>query len=186
VADGELIQRAADGEAAALEDVGVDHGGLYIFVAEEFLDRPDVIADFKQVSGKRVSERMTPEENLHFVFGKDNRQRRGLLGAHQVNALINLLLQDVAVKKENGRESLSLGGGGDLAIDGQVGQEGRDFGRAHIFGMAELVEVDRAFDPIYVSFFGTDGIMFDTDSGAELVEEFWGLGSHRLAFLNTV
>jgi hypothetical protein len=32
--DGLLIQRAFDGESAALEDVGIDHGGADIFVTQ--------------------------------------------------------------------------------------------------------------------------------------------------------
>jgi len=38
------IQRGAHGQAAALEDVGVDHGGFDILVAEQFLDGADVVA----------------------------------------------------------------------------------------------------------------------------------------------
>ena len=41
---GALVQGAADGQAAALEDVGVDHGGFDILVAEQFLDGADVVA----------------------------------------------------------------------------------------------------------------------------------------------
>jgi hypothetical protein len=40
------IQRAAHRPAAAFQDVGVDHGGAYILVAQEFLHRADVIAGF--------------------------------------------------------------------------------------------------------------------------------------------
>ena len=38
------VEGGFDGEAAALEDVGVDHGSLDVFVAEEFLDGADIIA----------------------------------------------------------------------------------------------------------------------------------------------
>lgn len=49
------IQRAADGEAAAVEDVGVDHGCGDIFVAQQFLKGANIITRFKQVDaiGKR-------------------------------------------------------------------------------------------------------------------------------------
>ncbi len=39
------VQRTADSLAAAVEDVGVDHGGLDIFVAQEFLDGADTCPD---------------------------------------------------------------------------------------------------------------------------------------------
>ena len=52
------VQRAAHGEAAPVEDVGVDHCSLDIFVAEQFLDGPDVIAVLQQVGGERVAKGM--------------------------------------------------------------------------------------------------------------------------------
>ena len=42
-----LIQRAADGEAAAIQNVRINHGGLDIFVAEEFLDGANIVTRFK-------------------------------------------------------------------------------------------------------------------------------------------
>ena len=50
------VQRAVDGQAAALDDVGVDHGGGDIFVAQQFLDGPNIITGFKEVGGKRVTQ----------------------------------------------------------------------------------------------------------------------------------
>ena len=41
---------------AAVEDVVVDHGGLEIVVAEEFLGGADVGAIFEQVRGDGVAE----------------------------------------------------------------------------------------------------------------------------------
>ena len=46
------IQGRADGQAAALEHVGVDHGRLDVFVALQFLDGADVVAVFEQVGGE--------------------------------------------------------------------------------------------------------------------------------------
>ena len=56
-----LIQGAADGEATSIEDVGVDHGCLDVFVAEEFLDCPDVITGLEQVGGEGMTEGMTSD-----------------------------------------------------------------------------------------------------------------------------
>ena len=50
------VERAADGQAAALQDVGVDHGGLDVLVAEELLDRADVVVVLQQVGGEGVAE----------------------------------------------------------------------------------------------------------------------------------
>ena len=53
---GSVVEGAADGAGAASEDVGVDHGGADIGVAEEFLDGADVVAVFEQVGGEGVPE----------------------------------------------------------------------------------------------------------------------------------
>ncbi len=41
------VQRALYSLAAAVEDVGVDHGRLHVFVAQKLLDGPDVVAAFQ-------------------------------------------------------------------------------------------------------------------------------------------
>ena len=37
------VEGGLNSEAAALEDVGVDHGGFHVFVAEQFLDGTDIV-----------------------------------------------------------------------------------------------------------------------------------------------
>ncbi len=41
------VQRTADGEAAAVEHVGVDHRGADVLMAEQLLDRADIVAVFE-------------------------------------------------------------------------------------------------------------------------------------------
>ena len=48
-------------QPAAIENMSVNHGRLHIFVPEEFLDGPDVIALLQQMRGKTVSEGMTTD-----------------------------------------------------------------------------------------------------------------------------
>jgi len=50
-----------------------------------------------------------------------------------------------------------LGGGGDVLLDGQIGQKGFDFPAAHFVRMALVVEQNVAFDPVYISLFGANG-----------------------------
>ena len=57
------------------------------------------------------------------------------------------------------RKGLVLSGSGHLLLDGQVGEEGLDFGDAHIFRVSLVVEEDEAFDPVDVSLFGAIGVM---------------------------
>jgi len=61
-----------------------------------------------------------------------------------------------------GEEGLILGRGGDLLMDGQVGEERFDFGDTHLLGMAFVVEEDEAFDPANVGLLGAVGIVFAT------------------------
>ena len=51
-----MIEWAADAGGAAVEDVGVDHGGGDVLVAEQLLDGADVVAVLEQVGGEAVAE----------------------------------------------------------------------------------------------------------------------------------
>ena len=53
------IQRTLDTGAALRHDMGIDHGGLDTRVAEQFLDRPDVIALLQKMRGKGMTQRIT-------------------------------------------------------------------------------------------------------------------------------
>ena len=50
------VERALHRTGPALHDMGVDHGGVYIFMPEEFLDCADVISVLKQMCCKAVPE----------------------------------------------------------------------------------------------------------------------------------
>jgi hypothetical protein len=57
LAVGEAVEGAADAAAAGLvEDVGVDHGGLDVAVAQQLLDGADVVPLLEEVGGERVPE----------------------------------------------------------------------------------------------------------------------------------
>ena len=47
--------------AASVQDMGIDHGRADILVPKEFLDGTDVIACFKQMRGKGMSEGVTTD-----------------------------------------------------------------------------------------------------------------------------
>jgi hypothetical protein len=51
-------------------------------------------------------------------------------------------VQDVAVEEQERAQRLVLGGGGNLALDGEGAEEARDLGGAHLGGMALVVEED--------------------------------------------
>ena len=55
------VQRATNGQAAAIEDVSIDHGGGDIFVPKQILDGADIVAGFKQMGGKAVAKGMATD-----------------------------------------------------------------------------------------------------------------------------
>ena len=63
------IQRAFDRQSAALEDVGVDHGGTDIFMAEEFLNGADVVPVLEEMGGEGMAKGVAGDALLDFGFG---------------------------------------------------------------------------------------------------------------------
>lgn len=55
----EAVHRAADAEWAAVQDVGVDHRRGDVLVAEQFLDRADVLAVLEEVGGEGMAQGVT-------------------------------------------------------------------------------------------------------------------------------
>ena len=52
------IRRTPDPFSTTVQYVSVDHRRGHVFVAEQFLNRADVVAVLKQVRGKRMPQRM--------------------------------------------------------------------------------------------------------------------------------
>jgi hypothetical protein len=46
------IDGAANASRSTVEDMGIDHRRFNIIMAQEFLDRPDIVTAFEQLSGK--------------------------------------------------------------------------------------------------------------------------------------
>lgn len=78
-------------------------------------------------------------------------------------------VEDILVEKQQGREGLSLGGGGDLLLGSQVAQKLPDFCYAHGGGMAEFVEADVFLVPRDVGFLGADGVSAQANGLAQTV-----------------
>lgn len=60
-----------------------------------------------------------------------------------IDLQVERLVQDMAIEKEQGAGRLILSGGGDVLIDGEIGQEGLHLGCAHLLGMALVVEEEK-------------------------------------------
>ena len=53
------IEGTADGQTSFVEDVGIDHGGANVFVAEEFLHGANIVPRFEEMGGKGMAEGVT-------------------------------------------------------------------------------------------------------------------------------
>lgn len=112
------------------------------------------------------------EDALNLVAREDDGQAFGSLGTHRVD-IAEVLMKNITIEKENGAEGLVLGRSSDVFVQSEMGQELFDFGCAHLTRMAFVMKKNRAFDPIHVSFFSAEGIVFDADGSLDLVEQFF-------------
>jgi hypothetical protein len=81
-------------------------------------------------------------------------------------------MENLIVEKDEGVESLVLGGGGHFLVHGQIGEESLDFGSSHLAGMTFLMEEDVAFDPENIYLLRAEGVMLHTKDFADLIQEF--------------
>ncbi len=120
-------------------------------------------AAVEQLRDEALDAGHLPQHALHLRFGQHGGQALGLPGADgfQVEG-VQLLPQHFAIEEQEGAEGLRLRRGRDLFRDGQVDQKGADFGRAHVAGMALVVEEDKTAHPSQVSLFGTQRIVLES------------------------
>ena len=85
---------------------------------------------------------------------------------------IERLLENFAVEKQQGTESLVLSGRCHFPRHGQMSQILADLAVSHLPGMAFLVKQDVVLDPAQVSLFSLDAVVFDTNQVANLLEQF--------------
>jgi hypothetical protein len=66
------IEGRFDGVTAALEDMGVDHGGLHVFVTEQLLNCANIVVVLQKVGSKGMTKRVRSDMLVNF------RKPRGL------------------------------------------------------------------------------------------------------------
>lgn len=103
------VQRAAHGQAAAVEDVGIDHCRLHVLVAEQFLDRADVVTVLQEVGGEAVAKGMAVD-----ALGQ-----AGLLG-RPTDGLLQSALVDVVAAEQPGLGMPGQFGGGEDVLPGPL------------------------------------------------------------------
>jgi hypothetical protein len=87
--------------------------------------------------------------------------------------------EHVVVEEEERGQGLVLGPGADVAITGEVVDEGAYFCCTHAAGVALVVEDDEAFDPIAVRALRAGAVVSALEREADELEEFWVARRHR-------
>ena len=95
----------------------------------------------------------------------------GRLGPDAVDGVVELLVEDRAIEEQQRAEGLILRRGGDMAFDGQMGEERLDLRAAHVLGVALAVVQDEAAHPIDVGLLGADRVVLGADRIAHLVQQ---------------
>ena len=167
----DLIQRAPDSEAAAVEDVGVDHGGFDIAVAEKVLNCAYVthrvaslIAVFEQVGGEGMAEGMAAD-----VLGDAGEAGGGFDGSLESGG--------VGVVAAAGARSGVRGevGGGEGILPGPFGSRGG------VFAVEGVGKIDRGEA-------GGEILLEEETDALEMFAEGrdQGLGEHRKAIFEAL
>ena len=138
----------------------------------EALDQPQAEAEY-EFGDELVGAGHGGDHGHGFFSGEDDGQVVGGFFGPDGGDGGQVYLEHLVVEEQDGAEGLVLGGGRDVFIHGQVGEEGFDFGVAHRFGVAFVVEQDVSFDPLGVGLFGADGVLFISDGVTDLVEQFF-------------
>ncbi len=92
-----------------------------------------------------------------------------------------VFLESGAVQEQDGTLGLILGGGGHFSFNSQAGDEGFNFGRAHLVAVLHdfallqpgVVKEDGAHNPIEAGLFGATGIVLGTQGIADPFEQFF-------------
>jgi len=106
-----------------------------------------------------------------FGAGKDDRKLRRAPDAFHAGEVLELPLEDLPIKEEEGAEGLILGGGGDAAVDGEVTEEGGNLRFAQLLGVAFAMEEDEAANPIEIRLLGADAVVFDAQMPTDTIEQ---------------
>jgi hypothetical protein len=96
----------------------------------------------------------TVEERDDLATAEHGGEMLGALGALEAVEVGYGEVEDATVEEEEGTEGLVLGGGGGVALDGEMIEESGDLGGAEGAGVAAAVEGDEGADPVEVGLLG--------------------------------
>ena len=93
-----------------------------------------------------------------------------------------MMVEDALVKEDQRIYRLVLGGGSDVCVYGEVGQERFDlgFGGEEVLTGPHAVETNKPHNPVHVGSLGVNGVVVQTEYLSDLIEEFWLLTFFRV------
>ena len=87
---------------------------------------------------------------------------------------LELPFEHLLIKEKKRAEGLILSRRGDMAVDGEMAQEGRDLFLAHIGWVLLVVEKDISPNPLHIELFGPEAVALDAEMPANAVEQAGG------------
>lgn len=84
---------------------------------------------------------------------------------------VEFAIEDLLIKKEEGAESLVLGGGGNVSLDSEMGEKCGHFVLAHLGRMPFPMKKDVATNPVEVGLFGADAVVLHPQVPPNSIEE---------------
>lgn len=96
-------------------------------------------------------------------------------GAHGIDTVLQRLLEDALVQKDQGIHGLVLGRRRHVALDGQMGEKRLDlgFGGEEVVTRPHGVEPDEADDPLDVGALRVERVVVQPEHLADVIQEFW-------------
>jgi len=125
----------------------------------------------EQLSHEPICALKMVQQTEHLLARQNGREAFGTFGRRKENGF-DLLVKDFPIQEENRTQGLILGRGGDVSFLRQVGEEGADFGRAHLGRMAFPMKKDKAAHPIHIGLFRAVRRLLEAQGFTELIEKF--------------
>ena len=107
-----------------------------------------------------------------FCAGHDHGDVDLLGSAYGIDTVLHGVVEDALVEEHQGIHGLVLGGGSDVALYRQIGQERLDLGLGgkEVRAGPHAVETDESDDPLHIGALGVNGVMMETEHLAHFIK----------------
>jgi len=164
--------------AAVLVPFAGPHGDLSAVEIEVFDSQSEDFGDpqpgpVEQLADQQIRPREFRQQGLDFPAAEYNRETFGTFGGDGEDFLVEGKMEHLQIEEFQGCQSLVLGGGGDRAVDCQMGQKGLDVPLGEVLRVFQVVVKDISFDPGKISLFGPIGVVLPAQRIPNTVEKLF-------------